>query len=164
MLRKIEGRRRRGRQRMRWLDGITDSMDMGLGRLRQLVTESRTWLSNWTELNQTTWVGEKFAEAEEASGEVGPQPCCTFLPLPPHTGDWRGEFLSPLGVCSNSCPLSEWCYLTVSSSVTPSPFAFYLSQHQGLFQWVSSSFQLAKVLELQLQHQPVQWIFRVDYL
>ena len=42
MLGKIAGRRRRGRQRMRWLDGITDSMDMGLGRLRQLVTESRT--------------------------------------------------------------------------------------------------------------------------
>ena len=47
---------------------------------------------------------------------------------------------------------------------SPSLPALNLSQHQGLFQWVSSSHQVAKVLEFQLQHQSFQWIFRTDFL
>ena len=46
---------------------------------------------------------------------------------------------------------------------SPSPPAFNLFQHQGLFQWVSSSHQVAKVLEFQLQHQSFQWTFRTDF-
>ena len=58
MLGKIEGRRRRGRQRVRWLDGITDTMDMGLGRLRELVMNREAWRAavhgitkSWTRLS-----------------------------------------------------------------------------------------------------------------
>ena len=47
---------------------------------------------------------------------------------------------------------------------SPSPPAFNLSQHHGLFQWVSSSHQVTKVLEFQLQHQFFPWIFRTDFL
>ena len=136
------------------------------------------------------------------------------------------------GACSNSCPLSQWCHPTISSSVSPfsiylgetqfnkaviqfssvaqshltlcdpvdcskpgfpvhhqlpelaqthihwvgdaiqlshplsSPSlpAFNLSQNQGLFQWVSSSHQVAKMLEFLLQHQSFQWIFETDVL
>ena len=46
---------------------------------------------------------------------------------------------------------------------SPSPLAFNISQHQGLFIWVSSSHQVAKLLEFQLQHQSFQWIFRTDF-
>ena len=59
-----------------------------------------------------------------------------------------------LGVYSNSCPLSRWCHPTISPSVIPFSSCFNLCQHQGLFKWVSSSHQLARVLEFQLQHSP----------
>ena len=55
-------------------------------------------------------------------------------------------------------------HLLLSPSVVPSPPSFNFSQHQGLFQWIGSLHQVAKVLELQLQHQSFQWIFRIDFL
>ena len=85
----------------------------------------------------------------------GPMDCSTpglpvhhQVPEPTQTHvHWVGDAIQP------SHPLSS-----------PSPPAFNLFKHQGLFQWVSSSHQVAKVLELQLQHQSFQWIFRVDFL
>ena len=76
------------------------------------------------------------------------------------------------GVRSNSHPSSQWCHPTISSSVVPFsscllPFPKVggkdLSQHQGLFQWVSSSHQVARVLEFKLQYLSFQWISRVDF-
>ena len=67
------------------------------------------------------------------------------------------------GVYSNPCPSSRWCYPTISSSVVPSLPVLNLSQHQGFFQWVGPSHQVVKVLELQLQHQSFQGIFRTDF-
>ena len=80
---------------------------------------------------------------------------------PQHT---RPPCSSPTPVVySNSRPLSWWCHPTISSSVVPFSSHLQSFQHQGLFQWVSSLHQVAKVLELQLQHQSFQWILRTDF-
>ena len=70
----------------------------------------------------------------------------------------------PPGVYSNSRPLSWWCHQLSHPLLSSSPPALNLSQHQGLFKWVSSSHQVAKVWEFQLQHHSFQWIFRTDFL
>ena len=56
MLGKIEGKRRRGQQKMRWMDGVTDSMDMNLGKLQDIVKDRRTW---YTEVHEVAkgWTG-----------------------------------------------------------------------------------------------------------
>ena len=72
---------------------------------------------------------------------------CCLLELAQTPVHWVGDAIQP------SYPLSP-----------PSPLAFNLSQHQGPFQWICSSHQVAKVLELQLQHQSFRWIFRVGFI
>ena len=100
----------------------------------------------------------------------------------------RNQFSSVTQPCQILCNLMDWsmpgflfhhCLLEFAQThvhrvgddiqpshplLSPSPPAFNLSQHQGLFQWVSSLHQVAKVLMLQLQHQSFQWIFRTDFL
>ena len=83
MLRKIEGRRRRGWERMRWLDVITDLMDVSLSKLQEMVTDreawhaavhgvakSRTWLSNWTELSSELKIGLGNGRQEKPRGQA----------------------------------------------------------------------------------------------
>ena len=83
---------------------------------------------------------------------------------------WTAASQAPLSstvswrVCSNACPLSQWCYLTISSSATPSPFCLQSFPASGFFQWVISSHWVATVLEFQLQQQSFKGIFRVGIL
>ena len=103
---------------------------------------------------------------------------CSVTPSVPFSRSVLSDSLRPHGlqharlpcssptpaVYSNSCPLSRWCTQPSHPLSSPSSPAFNLSQHQGLFKWVSSSHQVAEVLEFQLQHQSFQWIFRTDFL
>ena len=91
------------------------------------------------------------------------QSCLTLRPHEPqHT---RPPCPSPTpGFHPNPCPLSQWCHPTISSSVIP--FSSYPQSFpaSGYIKWVSSSHQVAKVLEFQLQHQSFQWTPRTDPL
>ena len=68
------------------------------------------------------------------------------------------------GVHPNSCPLSRWYHPNISFCIIPFSSCSQSFQHQGLFKWVSSSHQVAKVLEFQLQHQSFKWTPRIDFL
>ena len=108
-----------------------------------------------TKLSTHLWFSQLSSAAQSCLTPCNPMDCSTpvlpvYQQLPEPTQihvHWIGDPIQP------SHPLSS-----------PSPPTFNLSQHQGLFQWVSSLHQVAEVLEFQLQHQSFQWIFRTDIL
>ena len=122
---KTKGRRRSGWQRMKWLDGLTDSMDVNLSKVWDIVKNKEAWCA------AVYGVTKSQTRLRDFHFHVH----CT------------GDAIQP------SHP-----------QLTSSPPAFNCSQHQGLFQWVSSLHQVAKVLKFQLQHPSSQWISRVDFL
>ena len=100
---------------------------------------------------QIEWTGSKKKKKSCILGAKKNNFCCcsvteSSLTLQPHGLEHTRlccPSVSP-GVCSDSCPLSQWCYLTISSSAAPFLFAFSLSHYQVLFQWVGSLHQVAK--------------------
>ena len=101
MLGKIEGRRRRGRQRMRWLDGITDSMNMSLSKRWEIMKDREVWRAA---------LSVQFSSVAQS--------CPTLRPHGLQHARLPSLSVSPR-VCSNSCPLSRWCHPAISSSVVP---------------------------------------------
>ena len=115
----------------------------------------------WDLIGFPNWFPDPWGRSVQLSSVT--QSCLTLRPHESqHT---RPPCPSPTpGAHSNSCPLTRGCHTTISSSVVPfssCPQSFLASV---LFQWVSSSNQVAKVLEFQLQHQSFHWILTIDFL
>ena len=121
---------------------IVDSVTKSQAQLKWLSTQTYTFIScccSVTQSRPTVWDLTYWSTPGSSVLHYLPEFAQTHV-------HWVSDAIQPIH------PLSS-----------PSS-AFNLSQHQGLFQWVISSHQLAKVLELQLQHQSFQWIFRTDFL
>ena len=115
-----------------------------------------------------SWTEEKFYLRRQYTGIISQlvQSLSSVWPLWPHeTQHARPPCLSPTpGVYPNPCPLSRWCHLTISSSVIP--FSSHLRSFPASGSFLMSQFFVSggQVLELQLQHQSFQWIFKTDFL
>ena len=120
---------------------------------------SGTWRGHGTTSKRITWPKDRTWTQFSSVTQSCPTLCDPHglqharLPCPSPTP----------GVYSNSYTLSWWCHSTFSSSVIPFSSHLQSFPESGSFQWVSSSHQVAKVLEFQLQHQSFQWIFRTDF-
>ena len=161
ILGKIEGGRR-GWQRMRWLDGITDLMDMSFRKFQECVMNMEAWhplvhrvAKSWIQLKQlSTTHTHKFSSVTQSCLTLCDPMDCSMPGFP---------------ILQHLPEIAQTQVHRVSDAIQPShplssPYlsTFNFSQHWSLFQWVSSSHQVAKVLEFQLQHQSFYWIFRTD--
>jgi len=164
---------------VRWLDSITDLMDMNLNNCWELVMSKEAGMlkligsqrvghywANWTKLRQVgPWISTDKESPIKQNILKWYMTKKQNVTLNYETLPWTAAHQASL-----SFTISQTQVHCVDDAIQPShplsppsPLALNLSQHQGLFKWISYSHQVAKVLEFQLQHQSFQWIFRIDF-
>ena len=157
----IEGGWRRGQQRMRRLDAITDSVDMSLGKLQEIAKDREACLQQFMGSQRVVHnlVTEEQQQVQFSRSVVSDS-------LRPH-GLQHARLPCPSptpGACSDSCPLCWWCHPTISSSVIP--FSSHLQSFPGSGSLPVSWFLASgrQSIRVQLQHQSFQWTLRTDFL